>query len=585
MRRALTFATAGLLLLGVQVFAAPPDLGQGWSDGERQGFYGTSQGSQLLPYAWFMALERADSATPFAMNLDRFGYIANPESTAGLPVGFVVDKDPGGKWSGVWVGMTCAACHTSQLTYQGTTYRIDGGGTQADFYKFIAAVADALEATARDPQKFARFIARAKSDAPSLAVLQKEAATWRAYVTASTPTIAAWGPGRLDAFNMIFNRVGFTDLTPGGIADNSKPPNAPASYPHLWNTHWHDYVQWDASAPNNTVMARLGRNVGEVLGVFGHASVREIQPNLLYWRSTARRRNQLVIEEAWLSKLRAPAWPEALGRIDRASQAYREGGELYSKRCASCHALVTRDTENLPQVLHKATLSQAGTDPTLAKNNRSRRMQTGILAGHGLRPGLGKDHKLGAESCALDVVVNAVVGAILEVRPWDIFQLLDQPDVLVNGQVAALTHAFGVLAAPMTDPVARREREQLLADLRNSRRPGNPDCYALGDAPPELKDEPGYKARPLNGIWATGPYLHNGSVPTLDDLLKPPSERPKTFYVGNPEFDPNKVGYRSDSGPFLFDTAIPGNSNAGHDKYGTLTDEERAALLLYLKSL
>ena len=79
MRRALTFATAGLLLLGVQVFAAPPDLGQGWSDGERQGFYGTSQGSQLLPYAWFMALERADSATPFAMNLDRFGYIANPD--------------------------------------------------------------------------------------------------------------------------------------------------------------------------------------------------------------------------------------------------------------------------------------------------------------------------------------------------------------------------------------------------------------------------------------------------------------------------------------------------------------------------
>lgn len=73
-----------------------------------------------------------------------------------------------------------------------------------------------------------------------------------------------------------------------------------------------------------------------------------------------------------------------------------------------------------------------------------------------------------------------------------------------------------------------------------------------------------YKARPLNGVWATAPFLHNGSVPTLYDLLLPPDRRPKEFTVGRP---------------------VPGNGNAGHE-YGTrLTDAERWQLVEYLKSL
>jgi hypothetical protein len=104
-----------------------------------------------------------------------------------------------------------------------------------------------------------------------------------------------------------------------------------------------------------------------------------------------------------------------------------------------------------------------------------------------------------------------------------------------------------------------------------------------------------YKGRPLTGIWATPPYLHNGSVPTLYDLLLPPEERPKSFYLGSREFDPDKVGYvtaQSAENTFLFRTRdeagrfIDGNSNAGHDYgNGTLTDEQRRALVEYMKSL
>lgn len=104
-----------------------------------------------------------------------------------------------------------------------------------------------------------------------------------------------------------------------------------------------------------------------------------------------------------------------------------------------------------------------------------------------------------------------------------------------------------------------------------------------------------YPARSLAGVWATAPYLHNDSVPTLEDLLKPASERPKSFPVGHTEYDPAKVGYRTDVPPIVtdakgattFDVTLAGNSNQGHEgpQFGTdLGKEDRAALLEYLKS-
>ena len=96
-----------------------------------------------------------------------------------------------------------------------------------------------------------------------------------------------------------------------------------------------------------------------------------------------------------------------------------------------------------------------------------------------------------------------------------------------------------------------------------------------------------YKARPLNGIWATAPYLHNGSVPSLAELLLPPEQRSKKFAVGRREFDPQNVGFQSAAvpGTFTFDTSLAGNSNSGHVYGTTLSPEDRQALLEYLKSI
>jgi hypothetical protein len=99
----------------------------------------------------------------------------------------------------------------------------------------------------------------------------------------------------------------------------------------------------------------------------------------------------------------------------------------------------------------------------------------------------------------------------------------------------------------------------------------------------------GYSNQPLDAIWARAPYLHNGSVPTLRDLLEAPDDRPKVFYRGYDVYDQEKVGFRSDVAEekgrryFRFDTAVPGNGNGGHF-YGTrLPPEEKLAIVEYLK--
>jgi len=103
----------------------------------------------------------------------------------------------------------------------------------------------------------------------------------------------------------------------------------------------------------------------------------------------------------------------------------------------------------------------------------------------------------------------------------------------------------------------------------------------------------GYANSPLDGLWLRAPYLHNGSVPTLWDLLQPASQRPTLFYRGNDLYDPVKLGFVSDTAKegaksyFAYDTEKPGNSKAGHTgkAYGTeLPDDDKWALIEYLKT-
>ena len=142
------------------------------------------------------------------------------------------------------------------------------------------------------------------------------------------------------------------------------------------------------------------------------------------------------------------------------------------------------------------------------------------------------------------------------------------------------TQPLGAWVKLVTDKIVG----QYTADPKNAARAELVNCDRANDF--QVIEE--YRARPLNGIWATAPYLHNGAVPDMVELLKPAAARPATFYVGDWEFDPERLGFEWQSpflGAFTFDTSKIGNSNAGHEHGTGLSEAEKDALIEYLKTL
>jgi len=148
--------------------------------------------------------------------------------------------------------------------------------------------------------------------------------------------------------------------------------------------------------------------------------------------------------------------------------------------------------------------------------------------------------------------------------------------------------------APRTSrliPIAeiKTDRERMDTWTQAAADEANAKVLALGIDRPGLDKQEGYCSPPLDGIWMRAPYLHNGSVPTLGDLLLPDAERPKSFYRGYDVYDPVKVGFVTE-GPaaeragWKEATAERGNGNQGHD-YGTdLSADDRRALVEFLKT-
>ena len=119
----------------------------------------------------------------------------------------------------------------------------------------------------------------------------------------------------------------------------------------------------------------------------------------------------------------------------------------------------------------------------------------------------------------------------------------------------------------------------------------NGSWFAQGDHPARLEPFDGYIAPPLDGIWITAPYLHNGSVPTLEGVL---NSKARPVYwsrdFAHPEYDYSAVGwkYKQEEGPggtAVYNTTLPGYGNQGHRFGDRLTEKERAAIIEYLKTL
>jgi cytochrome c2 len=510
-------------------------LPQGWDHHTRQILSFTSFGSRFIPYNWFLALEQPDTATAFRDNhyMAAMGFVttvADQYNPDGLPVGIVRDAD---KKNGDYVGLTCAACHTGQVRIHGKRIRIDGGQALIDYTQFEQMILAALQATVAGDEKFSRFSRQVIAAAPTTTLtsgllksqLQKRIAELEKHYAVNA-TGAPYGHGRLDAFGQIFNAIAVEAIN---MPENIHAPDAPASYPVLWDASHLNIVQWNASAPNKEP-GPLFQNAITALAVYGTVSVAK---STLTYPSSIRISNLGDIQR-YFYQLIAPQWPVAIaGKLD--ADKITAGKKLYDQHCVQCHTIV--DPMDKKRKLHAVLTpyKEVGTDPLMVENFINHKVKTGLLEGEKTMMLFGD--KLPAETSPLDLVTHAATGALFN-QPWQTTK------ALFKG-------------------------------------------YSSNDAPPEQAVFNSYKARPINGIWASAPYLHNGSVPSIYDLLLPAAQRPATFYVGNIELDLMKVGYVYSETPntSFFDTRLRGNSNMGHE-YGThLQDHERWALIEYVKSL
>src|SRR6266513_265513 len=147
-------------------------LDQKWSKKTAEHFWWTSQGSQIVPYDWFLALEMPDSQELFSGNahFERLRYITVTEKSAknpgGLPIGFVKNQK---KVDGLDIlGMSCSACHTAKWVINGVAVQVEGGPAMGDTQTFLEELVASMTQTIDQPGKFDRFAKKVGSDATTL---------------------------------------------------------------------------------------------------------------------------------------------------------------------------------------------------------------------------------------------------------------------------------------------------------------------------------------------------------------------------------------------------------------------------------
>lgn len=550
---------------------------QNWTDDERQWFYHETQGGAfelLVPYKWFVSLEQprlpffvlGEVAPLTAPNyISRFGFLPNSrrsfdpdnvrikwalahdksvatsDSTnneGSLPVGFA--RDPDYRWPTDAavpldvVGFSCAACHTAQVNYKGKGIRIDGGPALTNLTKFELAVGSSVFLTTYLPTRFNRFanavLGENHTDEERSELKRKlkeflaTAAVAKKYGKANyTETVD--GFGRLDALGRIGNFVFAEEVD----SQNWRVAKAPVNYPPIWDTPWFDWVQYNGSIKQSMI-----RNAGEAMGVFARVNVSDVTDSTKLFKSTVRVDNLHEIESLLRGEqpgmgLRSPKWPAVLGEIDTVRA--NRGALLYQTHCSACHhgapvngspfdSPEARWTEPDPMTglryldLELVNIYTVGTDPFTATNFAQRTVKLGPI-GEKFRDSLGAG---GGGMTTVGVALPFLVSKTVEKAYADL-ALDDSAKFVWSGM-----------------------------------------------RPNDVRAPLAYKARPLNGVWATAPYLHNGSVPTLYQMVSPASERDKVFYLGNREFDPVEVGYKREKvrGAFKLDTSIEGNWNSGH---------------------
>lgn len=513
-------------------------LDQGWDKDDRNFYYRASQGTFTIPLAWLNALEQPGFGEEELLvepnYMSRLGFMYAGEygqgMGEGLPIGFAVSKDPQTKQP--FVGFSCAACHTGQINYK-------------DSEDKLKAIRIDGGASMHALDKFRTILLE------SIIQTYKDHRQFDRFAQRILGENYSLEHGQKlkDALKIAVERGAKTGITE--IARDIYPTEE-------------GYGRLDAlQRISNTV---FGYDLEEIHnlrvgdGPVSYPHVWDVNKlDWVQWNGSVRQpmaRNvgealgvfarlnltdpekmynstvpvrNLAKIEDTLAKLKAPKWPEDIWPLDYEKVA--KGKKLFEENCVSCHGVkVIKGTDEWRVTM--VNNQQIGTDSTTADNFMNYRVDASSLGGS----------KQADQAFGLHFITEKVMENRYQAEG---VTSAEKPALDGNGRK-------NIVRAP---------------------------C--------------GYKARPLHGIWATAPFLHNGSVPNLYELLSPYEERSKEFSVGSYLFDPIKVGFNSEGvrNATKFDTSERGNANTGHifdTMEGAIgrkfSKEERYSLIEFLKS-
>lgn len=583
---------------------------QGWCENERQHYYRLPQGTEFfgLQYDWIASLEKPVGKKPLVTRkyMQRLGYIYDPATTntnnpSDLPVGLTWHYDPETKAK--MLDVSCAACHSAQMTYQGTALVIDGGpGGHAlpslDPTQFIANSIVSLTITYINPLKFNRFAKKVLKSTPKERYSQAKSKL-RKEIWSSIKQALVYGKnngslypteegyGRTDALGRIANTVYGDNFS----KDNYKIADAPVNYPHLWDIWAFDWVQW-----MGTVRQAMARNINEALGT--RAKLDLLHGDRLFNNSVLV--TELHCIETTLQQLEPPKWPEDLfGKIDQ--NLANQGKGIFTEVCAKCHGPFPRRTnsEGVSNIIdtgksHQCTTCHGplminGEGKLIELTSRTQHPEVKIADGSRIgEPEFALQYKrnwywemlhipldhIGTDPTSASNMLNntyditRVVDLIKQEKAnGKLLRLPDPasiPDPTKTGFAEGLAFIGGEVRTQQYREWGLIEQNSYKTVKGKEHQVADLDGFGESDTP---KNWRAYRPRPLQAIWATAPYLHNGSVPSIYQLLSPPEQRDATFYLGRKEFIPETLGLDVGKfkGAFKYDTSITGNSNLGHE--------------------
>lgn len=571
-------STAGAVSQGQPTAPSLPYTPTGWDQAKRHAFYTTSIGIWAMPYDWFKYLEvpKENPDKTFGPSgrmfrdllVARFGAIPfNPDDPRDtlldpkfnpdgfLPVGFIKSAQPvkrpflKDKLTGqphrllnnvYYLGQTCASCHTGMLTYNGKVLRVDGGSGMFDVLSYSGGMIKVLSATMQSPELLQRFATRLGQKPQDV---QTALAVLLSYFNEVSPLSEHhkkalypnnWGFGRGDAFG----RGGNTTL--GALV----PDDTCASYVGQYEENCHKFNNANRVAADSPVSNPHIWNAWKYDRVEWNGSISNpMGRNIAQAITTSRRLFFKNLKDLYLTEppvdlrqlnqierlmwdLTPPTWPQEFGAVN--GDVVARGKTLYGVLCAKCHVPTKMERPNT--FMQELVVNMIGSGEIGTDPNMAakfrRPVQTGALKTAFARP----------EASAKEVMERITSG-------------------MMERAIKRKEAPHGMIASPnkWDDPAA-------------------------------------YIARPNVGVWATPPFLHNGSVPNLYLLLSPASERSaaaKAFCLESFAFDPNNVGYEvilpvSGQCPrrsVPYDTELDGNANVGHEYVGSPDSDPNCKIL------